>query len=96
MKIYAVSYDYKFINDRKKVKYFTSRKKCLTFIKQDIGHDPIIADISKGEELHWLRGEKLTAALKGKWEGKTITFCGHMGSPGYYSQLYTIDEIEVI
>lgn len=92
MKIYSVK-----INDRKTV-LFTSRKKCLTFIKTSIGHDPIAAVVPSKNifDPHWVYGEELEAANKGKWKTKEITFFGKEGSIGYYSNKYFVSELEVM
>lgn len=88
MKVYQMMID----NNAKNALYFTSRQKCMSFIKTDMGHNPIRANTLDGK---WLNDEEFASAVEGKWKAKSITFFGRSGG-GYYFDSYAINEIEVI
>lgn len=94
MKIYEVTF-----GAMENKKFFTSRKKVLTFIKEKYGHNPIRANVPNPKDYfdnyHWLEEEELKNAINGKWESKEINFFGREGFSGYYFDKYTIKEINV-
>jgi len=89
MKIYAMTIG-------KKTLFFTNRKKCIAFMNEKIGHEPVAACIPAmtiGEEPQWLYGAEIKAAMNGKIRMKKITFFG-MTANGYCFNEYTLHEIE--
>ena len=91
MKIYSMT-----INDRKTV-FFTSRKKCVNFIRETLGHEPVAACVlaKDGWNLRWLYNEELEKVNNGKWNVDLITFYGKETQIGYYAEKFHIKEIEV-